>query len=790
MPYRVALAFVWLAATATVVHADPVPGDPSVSGIVDDALGHPLENATVVVHDSAGNTVASAVTTADGKFTFPHVPAGDYTVEASSPGLASDHQHIQLATAPIANIELTLLTEEVVTIHETWAAPPPSTATGSVATVTRQRLQEQPGGEDRPITEVVATQPGIVQDALGNIYARGNHANVQYEIDGIPVPDSVGSLFAASIPTRLVQGLEVYTGGMPAEFGDRLGAVVNLATRAASDHPEGTAQIRYGSYQTVEPGVSYSSPVTDRTSAFVGGSYQYSQRALDPPSIDPILHDTGTTGRVFGRFDYAPCDANHYELFATYAHNRFQVPLDPSAQPGATQPDPFGNAPPAFIPHDTNQTETEDELFVAASYKHQYEDGNGTILVAPIYKLSRGVLYGDARHALGALADPGATANDVTRLAHHAGGVLAYSLPSGGHQLKAGAQLDFLHGTTDFTEYVRDDVNGGIDQSMTASGHDTTDALTTGAYVQDHWVHGGLALDAGLRFDEMHVMLQGGQTNDSIGASPRLGGSYKLAKDVVAHAFTGVLWQPPSPLDAANAARALGIVPANETIAYDLEPETDVFGELGISARVAGPLRAGLTGWGRYAWNQLDDTAIGSTSLLANYNFERGRAAGLEASADLRVGPWLSAFANGSFGFAQGQGIASAKYLFTAEELANTSWQTLDHAQTWTANGGATVRQDNFTLTTSLQYGSGLRTGPTNNAHVPGHVVVDETMQYIFEAHGYHVRVAVDVLNVFDAHYAYRIGNGFVGSSYGAPREVFLSLSLPLAPEPHHAGKE
>jgi outer membrane receptor for ferrienterochelin and colicin len=777
----------------TIASAAYASDDAVVTGIVDDALLHPLTGATVVIHDSAGHTIAKTVTGADGKFEFPHVPFGDYTVEASAPGLVGDHAHVQITSSEVAKIELTLVnSEEVVTIEEDWAVPPPTTATGSVASVTRQRIAEQPGGEDRPITDVVATQPGFVVDALGNIYARGNHANVQYQIDGIPVPDSVGSLFAASIPARLVQGLEIYTGGMPAEFGQRLGAVVNLQTRAASDHPEGTAQVRYGSYQTVEPAAAYATKLTDATGMFAGGSFLYTQRALDPPSIDP-LHDTGYTGRAFARFDYAPCDANHYEVFATYAHNRFQVPLDPSAVPfDPTMPRPldkFGNAAPAFVPHDTNATETEDELFVTAAYRHIYENA-GQILVAPLYKFSRGVLYGDAAHALGPLADPGASASDVTRIAHHAGGILAYSIKEGEHLFKTGAQLDYLYGENDFTQYMRDDVNGGIDQSMTASGHDHTDALSAGAYAQDRWSHGDLALDYGLRVDWLHVILQDGSTNDSAGVSPRLGASYALDKDVVVHGFAGVLWQPPAPLDAASAARALGVVPADMPVTYDLKPETDVFGELGISARVAKPVRASLTGWGRYAWNQLDDTAIGSTSLLSNYNFERGRAAGVEASIDARVGSWLTGFANGSLGIAQGQGISSAKYLFTPVQLADTSWQTLDHAQTWTANAGATARQDRFALTGALQYGSGLRTGPSNTEHVPGHVRVDATAQYTYETRGYDLRVAIDVLNVFDAHYAYRIANGFVGSSYAAPREVFLSLSLPLAPEPHHAGEK
>jgi hypothetical protein len=769
------------------------PSDAVVGGIVEDALLHPLKGATVVLHDSAGNTVAHTITGDDGAFNFPNITFGDYTVEATAPGLVGDHQHLQISSSQISAIELTLVnSEEIITIHEDWAVPPPPPVTGSVATVTRQKLNETPGGEDRPVTDIVATQPGFVVDALGNIYARGNHANIQYQVDGIPVPDSVGSLFAASIPVRLINGLEIYTGGMPAEFGDRLGAVVNLATRSAGDHPEGSVQLRYGSFDTIEPGATYSTKLGERAGIFGGGSFEYSQRALDPPSVDTILHDTGYTGRVFTRLDYAPCDANRYELFATYSHNRFQIPIDPSVEPLTSPgemrpPDQYGNTSPPFVPHDTDSTETEDELFVAGSWTHRFAQG-GQLLIAPIYKLSRGVLFGDAEHALGPMSDPGSVASDVTRIAQHAGAVAVYSLHQGAHVFKAGVQADYLHGVTDFTSYARA-VDGGIDPTMTASGTDRTDALTTGAFVQDHAVSGKIAADVGIRVDELHVILGDGTTDDSAGVSPRLGTSYSFTKDTVVHVFGGINWQPPSPLDAADAARALGVVPATQQVAYDLKPETDLYSEVGISSRLINELRGGLVGWGRYAYNQLDDTAIGSTSLLSNYNFRRGRAAGLEASLDLRVGPWLSAFANGSLGLAEGQGISSARYLFTTAELADQSWQQLDHAQTWTANSGATIRDGRFALTGTLQYGSGLRTGSANDAHVPGHVVGDVTMQYTFAPRAYPFRVAIDVINVADAHYAYRIANGFVGSSYGAPRSVYFTLSVPLTAEPHHPGE-
>src|SRR5438445_6608416 len=120
---RIALAsfIVTVAASSATASTDTI-----VQGVVEDALLHPLEGATVVVHDPSGHEIAKAQTTKDGHFTFT-VPLGDYTVEASSPGLVSDHQHIQLQSSQVTDVELVLVnTEEIVQIHEDWSVPEPS----------------------------------------------------------------------------------------------------------------------------------------------------------------------------------------------------------------------------------------------------------------------------------------------------------------------------------------------------------------------------------------------------------------------------------------------------------------------------------------------------------------------------------------------------------------------------------------------------------------------------------------------------------------------------------------
>lgn len=763
--------------------------DTSIKGSVQDELLQPLPEVSVVLHDTQGRLVRETKTGADGTFLFTGVPFGEYNVETRPPGRTEAHQHVQVGSSEILTVELFCVaaTEKAVIVEEREVAKP-SRAVGSVSTLTRETLKTLPQGDDRPITEVVTTQPGFVQDAFGNVYSRGNHANVQYQIDGIPIPDSVGSLFAQAIPVRLIDSLEILSGGMPAEFGNRLAAVVNINTRHGGIAPEGVVQVRYGSFQTVEASAFYARSI-GKFSFFVGGSYMQSQRMLDPPSITPILHDDGRNGRAFLRLDWAPTSRDRIELFANYAHNFFQVPIDPTVvpldpmRPNFVRPvDAFGNASGGFVPRDTDATETEHEVFLTASWIHSF-DKRGQLQLAPYYKLSYGALASDPMHALGALADPGTTVSDVNRRAEHLGGVVHYSLGRGNHLFKSGMQIDYLRGQTDFTQFVRDDASGigGIDPLQGGSGTDRTNALMVGLYVQDRWDYGRLGLQFGARWDWQHVLLANGETGDQVGVSPRLGLSFSFLKELVAHAFVGINFQPPSPLDAGNAARALGVVPVSGVVPYDIQAETNLYGELGLTARLFKRLKLGAVGWGRTAWNQLDNVAIGQTNLIANYNFERGRAVGVELTADFVFRDWLTAFANMSWLIAQGQGISSAKFLFDAEQLADQSWQTLDHAQTWTANTGFTLQHSGASFTALANYGSGLRTGPNNDQSVPQHVRVDATLQYSFDMIPLKPRLSIDVINLFDARYAYRIGNGFVGSSYAAPRSAFIRLAIPLS---------
>jgi TonB dependent receptor/Carboxypeptidase regulatory-like domain/TonB-dependent Receptor Plug Domain len=771
-----------------------------IEGVVRDFEGLARPGVQVELLRAGGAKADEHATGADGRFSFERVPFGRYLVTATASDGRRDQREVKLASGERVQVELFLPLpgQEVVIEVETRKVAPPARDPGSSSSLDRGAIEDLPRGDSSAVNELLATQPGFVFDAMGNLFARGNHGNVQYQLDGVPLPDSVSGLFGSLVSPRMVEELEVRTGGLPAQYGDRLAAVVNLNSRRPAEQAALQLDLKYGADETFSPSLLFTKHAGP-LSILAGGSSLTTQRALDPQVFGDLSHDGGDQQRLFLKLDYVFSHQTSLTLLGVFAHSFYRIPidtsvnaLDPALPGGGRAPDAYGNSPPAYLPHDTNQSENERDLFTALSLHHD-EGPLASTTASLSFRRSWGRLLGDAAHALGATQDPCAsdgqggsscaTASDVTRSADHFGLDLGQTLRLGEHHsLEAGLQLDQLFGTTDYTSYTRSDALGGPDPALTVSGLDRAHATTFGLFLQDRATLGAWVIDAGVRLDLQRVSFAGtSEAATHAGFGPRLGASYAISPDTIVHAFAGLLWQPPPVLDTPAAARILGVVTPDRQIAYDLLPEKDRYGELGLESRLLPSLSIKLTAWGRLVSDQLDDIAVGSTNLLSPYNFRDGRAAGLEGAASLVVlSGHLTAFANGTFEVAEGRGIETARYLFASDALSDAGWQTLDHVQSWTANAGATAKDGLTRLSALLGYGSGLRTGPSNSAHVPGHLRTDLSLSHQFvEAPG-KPTFAIDVLNLFDARYYYRIANGFSGSATAPGRSLFVRVGLSL----------
>ena len=674
------------------------------------------------------------------------------------------------------------------------------TVTGASATrVTRERLQALPGGDNQTIAEIIEMQPGTVADSFGsNVHVRGADGAILYVLDGIPIlPSALGTKgqLLDTLPTRLVQNLEVLTGGFPVEYGNALGGVVNVTTRRATENPTGELALTYGSYNLMNLAANFSQAV-GRFSFIASGNLLSTSRGLDTPDAVAVLHDYRGSGNGFLKADYQLASTDKLSLVVSYLRDHYQIPIDPTmlplsdAPPGAGRGnDMYGDGPPPFVPYDANPTNEEHTLFSSLTYLHTGQ------VTTQLSIFEHNVYEGydcDPSGTLGATADPRSVCSSFTRNAFHTGGLGSASWHMLGGSWKAGMQLDDQHSTLRYSVFSREDSSaaGGADPLSTQSGGDNINTLSAGIYVEDRIELGRLTLMPGLRYDLQRTTFAHANEPPVFlsGPSARLGASYAVSESVLFHAFAGYLWETPVNYDAPVIGQILVPGLAGRTLPVDIKPASSISAELGLAVHPIPSLTIGLDGWGRWTHNMLDHQNIGASDLWASFNWDQGRAWGGDLYATGQLAKYdgcfvLDAFGNVSVQRAQQLDITTQQFLFSADDLAGSrQWTLMDHVQNWTANAGLLLHDWNKHNNASvrLNYGSGFHTGIANNETVPEHTTVDLTASHIFDAPG-RPEVAFDVFNLFNDLYAYRIGTGFFGNSqFGALRRFDIRLIVHL----------
>ncbi|MDE2343407.1 MAG: TonB-dependent receptor plug domain-containing protein, partial [Betaproteobacteria bacterium] len=138
-----------------------------------------------------------------------------------------------------------------------------------------------PQGDATPMNQVLLQAPGIVQDGFGQVHVRGDHANLQYRVNGVMIPESLGG-FGQMFDTRMADKLTVLTGALPAQYGYRTAGVVDIRTRGPESEPGGEFSVQGGSRNYGETGGVANGSV-GRFSYNLTGSLMTSQQGIDNP---------------------------------------------------------------------------------------------------------------------------------------------------------------------------------------------------------------------------------------------------------------------------------------------------------------------------------------------------------------------------------------------------------------------------------------------------------------------------------------------------------------------------
>lgn len=670
--------------------------------------------------------------------------------------------------------------------------------------VSKDSILKLPQGGEIPLAKLLATtSPGVVAGPFGQIFFRGNHANVQYQIDGIQMPDSPSNSFGQVFSPRNIDHMDVITGGIPAEFGQRLSAVINIVTRSGTETGQGDLEVNYGSYNTITPHLLYGGSNSNGDfHYFLSLNYNQTDRGLDSPQPlslsnqlqggQEAVHNRSTGNSEFAKFVWQASNEDKYSLVLFSAQNNFEIPnypcsfkvTDPMFQPGFG-PDAFGNGPndsgPVynFVPCTTNDRQSETNSYAQLVWKRTLSP-KSFLQVAPYYKYSFVRVDNDpindlATSASGATPVSGSSATSFYQNRHvnNAGLKVDYSLrPDESHLLKTGVQVQASRADGHFT--IQSDL------ATAPKAHDASNtSYFESVYVQDDWnLTKSLVLNAGLRFDATQFAFSALNTTDSY-LQPRVGLSYLLTDSTKVHAFYGKLFQPAT---AENLRATYSSLTGGSVAPYDIKAEKDDFYEVGVAQHLWDRHYGLVNVYYKNAENMLDDAQLLTTSIAQPYNFATGFAYGAEVSIKGEWNDEWSDYANYSYQIAKGKGLSGGIFAFPPGEGPGDDYQFLDHVQVHTFNLGLTYTRGNFWWTSQGVFGSGLRTGPENSKELPSHFTLDTTVGYKLSGEGLlsQFKLSADVLNVFDNAYPITIANGFNSSHYAMGRTFYLRLSKDL----------
>jgi hypothetical protein len=71
---------------------------------------------------------------------------------------------------------------------------------------TRPTIETQPQGDNQSLNQLLLQAPGVTQDSFGQIHVRGDHANLQFRLNGVQLPEGI-NVFGQSLETRFANSV-------------------------------------------------------------------------------------------------------------------------------------------------------------------------------------------------------------------------------------------------------------------------------------------------------------------------------------------------------------------------------------------------------------------------------------------------------------------------------------------------------------------------------------------------------------------------------------------------------
>src|ERR1043166_7572614 len=209
--------------------------------VTDKATKEPLVGATIAV---VGTTLGAA-TDVNGEYIILNIPVGSYSIKASFIGYSPvTISNIRFSTNTTTNQDFQLSTEAVQVNPVEIVAERPLIQRNTTGTVRQTTQEDIEGLAIRDVQNIVALQPGVVQQN-GNLFVRGGRSGeVSYFVDNANTTNPITSTNTVTVIQEAIEELQLQAGGYTAEFGGSNAGIIRTTLRSGSSDYHGSLDYR------------------------------------------------------------------------------------------------------------------------------------------------------------------------------------------------------------------------------------------------------------------------------------------------------------------------------------------------------------------------------------------------------------------------------------------------------------------------------------------------------------------------------------------------------------------
>lgn len=697
-------------------------------------------------------------------------------------------------------------------------------ATNGAATVGRRQIQQL--GAAATIQNITKTDAGVATDSSGQEHIRGEHAEITYVVDGIPLPDTLSGRQGAIVVPSTIQSLSLLTGAYAPEYGGQTAGIMDITTLPGARHFQADYDPQIGSYSTTNGDLSAVGPIGKTGDYVLDLGATRTLNAEDPQQPDhQTAHNAGASLNQFAKFRVRPTSRDSLSLTLSSSPDTMQLNNRtglPSSFALAGEGfgflgyrDQNGNMAPTAvlnpgglgdqnIPLLSQQalgmdiTQREADEFLTLAWQHKMKKRDSSMLSVTLLHAGQDVNNHNPSINLQNLpVDNSIEYNPtVSRNVHHVQIYGDVNLPRGKHTIKAGILLDDQLGDESYqltpaSQLALDELFA-VDPNLapsgtvqTQGGKPVTDALGNpiyqthaaaapilqvhragfyrAAYAQDTWKESNrFTINYGLRADWYRQSQSLGQP---IIDTLALSPRFNFAYSPDRR--TSVRWSVDRLFNTPPLAQG-------SVVGAPIQPEILTQYDLSVQRLIGKGQNLELAYYVKDIRNQVDTGLIVPGVQIGVYsavNFQIGGVHGIEFSYDSEPtnGVGMNSFLNYSYSIASPAGLDNAGQpapIFNDHDQRNTVGGGIGYSWKSGANSSLT-----FT------YGSGLASSPVP----PSALRIPNSEFDLHFGTGSHAlgrfgAVNLDILNLFDSRDVVNFESGFSGTRFQQGRRILLSI--------------